>query len=508
MANNLSLSNVINVTLVPTAKGLSEFNTANLLLYSTENPIVQFDEDYRIYRNASSVAQDFGVNSLTYKMAVAIFAQTPNILSNSGALIIALKKYGETQVEAFYRLKSKILFCGWITTDSISNDVNANKGNIFSPASLIAGDALPMDAFDTIQAIDNPSITIYLNDESSSSTEESENIKTISLDFSEIPNMVDALDYMANKINEAFGSNNWSFFIGSEDKVILKCKDLYVNTISVGDNDLTEALKIDSSSNPTQEEKFVFTGITDAINAENNKINFVVTNKDTDIETLKENITNAGNKKTRVLFYGGDDIEAKVMMAAYASKAMSTIFEASLTTQTMHLKTLTGVSPDPIITETLLDICNSAGIDTYISIEGSACVFSTGANGFFDDVFNELWFVNAIQVAGFNYLRQTGTKIPQTEKGMDGLKNAYAQVCVRGINNGFLAAGSWTSPDTFGNPDTFKRNIESSGFYIYSTPIAQQSKTDREARKAPLVQIAIKTAGAIHSTDVMIYVNL
>lgn len=389
MANNLSLSNVINVTLVPSVSGLAEFNTANLLLYSTESPLVNanFTEDYRIYRNASSVAEDFGVDSLTYKMAVAVFSQAPNILSNSGALIIALKKNSESQAEAFNRLKTKVLFCGWITTDSIANDMVANA----------------------------------VAEDSSSANESS---------------------------------------------------------------------------------------LSAAVNAENNKINFIVSNVQSDIAGVMTDIKNASLKKTRCLFYGGTETEAKVMMAAYVSRAMSTVFEASLTTQTMHLKALTGVLPDPIMTETLLSACKEAGVDVYVSIEGVACVFSNGANGFFDEVFNKLWFVNAIQVAGFNYLRQTGTKVPQTEAGMTGLKNAYAQVCVRGVNNGFIAPGAWTSPDVFGNPDLFKRNIEVSGFYIYSTPVAQQSKADREARKAPLVQIAVKTAGAIHSTDVMIYVNL
>ena len=389
---NLSLKNVISVTLVPTATGLSEFNTANLLLYSTEEPKVtaNFTEDYRVYRNPSAVAEDFGTEGLTYQMAVSVFSQAPNILSNSGALIIALKKDDESQVEAFNRLKETVLFCGWMTTDTIANDVLAN--------------------FDG-------------GDESSSASTTSSTLSR-------------------------------------------------------------------------------------AVNGENNKINFVVSNVESDIEGTFAGIQGATLTKTRCLYYGGTDTEAKIMMAAYASRAMSTIFEASLTTQTMHLKPLVGVVADPTMTETLLGKCEQAGVDIYASIEGVACVFSNGKNGFFDEVFNELWFVNAIQVAGFNYLRQTGTKIPQTERGMDGLKNAYTQVCVRGINNGFLAPGSWTSPDTFGNPDTLKRNIESSGFYVYSTPIAQQAKADREARKAPLVQIAIKTAGAIHSTNVMIYVNL
>ena len=502
MANNLSLSNVINVTLVPSTSGLSEFNTSNLLLYSTDNPIVQFDEDYRIYRNASSVAEDFGVNSLTYKMALAVFSQTPNILSNSGALIIGLKQNGESQVEAFYRLKSKVLFCGWMTTDTIANDVNANKKSFFIPASIEATVAIDNDFVDTVKALVSPSISVVLNEESSSAND------SISLDFSEAETKEDIAMVIEEGLKQHFGMEGWRCSFGEGDKFIIACFNGLVNSFVVADNDLTTALKIDAAEDPTSTTMSSFDGITDAIQAENNKINFVVSNVQSDIDTFKEEITDRGNKKTRCLFYGGDDNEAKIMMAAYASRAMSTIFEASLTTQTMHLKPLTSVSPDPIMTETLLQKCKDAGVDSYISIEGVACVFSTGKNGFFDEVFNELWFVNAIQVAGFNYLRQTNTKIPQTERGMDGLKNAYAQVCVRGINNGFLAAGSWTSPDTFGNPDTFKRNIESSGYYVYSTPIAQQNKSDREERKAPLVQIAIKTAGAIHSTNVMIYVNL
>lgn len=388
MANNLSLSNVINVTLVPSIAGLSEFNTANLLLYSTETTDKFGTDKFRIYYSASSVAEDFGSDSLTYKMALGVFSQAPNILSNSGALIVAIKEGDESQVEAFNRLKSQVLFCGWITTDTIAND---------------------------LAAIDVS--------ESSSASVESASLAT-------------------------------------------------------------------------------------AVNAENNKIQFVVSNVESDIEGVFTDIKNATLTKTRCLFYGGTAEQAKIMMASYASKAMSTIFEASLTTQTMHLKPLAGVLPDPVMTETLLSKCKLAGVDSYISIEGVACVFSTGANGFFDEVFNELWFVNAIQTAGFNYLRQTNTKIPQTENGMTGLKNAYAQVCVRGVNNGFIGAGSWTSSDTFGNPDLFKRNIETSGFYVYSMPVAQQSRADREERKAPLVQIAVKTAGAIHSTNVMIYVNL
>ena len=382
--NNLSLSNVINVTLMPSVSGLSEFNTANLFLLSFDTPTKQdFTSGFRVYKSLPEVSADFAYDSLTVKMATAVFSQTPNILSNSGSLIIGLPNSGETQQEAFLRFSTSCLFCGFMTTDTIANDLEANIG-----------------------------------DGSASSSS------------SLLPDIVASF---------------------------------------------------------------------------NNKLNFIVIKDDADISS----ISGINSQKTRVLYYGTEnDADAKAMMAAYASRAMSTIFEGSLTTQTMHLKELVGIEPDSTMDQTLLNSCVNAGIDTYVSIEGVPCVFTSGKNGFFDEVFNELWFVNAIQTAGFNYLRQTNFKIPQTEKGMTGLKNAYAQVCVRGVNNGFIGAGSWTSPDTFGNPETFKKNIEVSGFYIYSMPVAEQSKADREERKAPLVQIAVKAAGAIHSTNVLIYVNL
>lgn len=507
MAKNLSLKNVINVTLVPSASGLSSFKTSNLLLYTPENPISDWGNDkYRLYYGASAVAEDFGVDSLTYKMAVGVFSQSPNILSNAGVLIIAIREGEESQLEAFNRLKSQVLFCGWMTACPIEDDIEANQYDFTKPALVRAKEE--MDSVETIKALVNPNLLLAKNVPTDESSSASIDYTEVEFDFSEDNSLEDIKNTIESTLKEQLQNENWGTFIVGNNLFGIFCDEEYVQNIVVGDTELASALKIASSDDPDVDAREDFHGITDPIQTENNKINFVVSNNSDDIEGLFQDLADRGNKKTRCLFYGGTETEAKVMMASYASKAMSTIFEASLTTQTMHLKPLTGVVADPVMTETLLGKCKDNGVDTYISIAGIACVFSTGKNGFFDEVFNELWFVNALQVAGFNYLRQTNTKIPQIEDGMDGLKNAYAQVCVRGVNNGFIGAGTWTLPDTFGNPDLFKRNIETKGYYIYSQPIAQQPKEEREERKAPLVQIAIKTAGAIHSTDVMIYVNL
>lgn len=78
-----------------------------------------------------------------------------------------------------------------------------------------------------------------------------------------------------------------------------------------------------------------------------------------------------------------------------------------------------------------------------------AKTFTNGANKFFDQVYNQLWLIGELEVAGFNYLAQSNTKIPQTENGVSGFKAAYRKVLEQAIANQYLGAGSWTSPDTF-----------------------------------------------------------
>lgn len=216
----------------------------------------------------------------------------------------------------------------------------------------------------------------------------------------------------------------------------------------------------------------------------------------------------AGKTHARCLYYNdGTPLDTQLMAAAYAARGMSTDFTGSNTASTMNLKVLTNISPDTTLDQTNVDAAIAAGVDVYVSIGGLSSLLTSGGNGWFDEIYNELWFKLALQTAGFNFLRASNTKIPQTEIGMDGLKNAYRVVCQQGVNNGFLAPGSWSSPDVFGNPQLLIQAVAGIGFYIYSSPISQQSQADREARQAPLVQIAAKAAGAIQKSNVIVAVN-
>ena len=220
-----------------------------------------------------------------------------------------------------------------------------------------------------------------------------------------------------------------------------------------------------------------------------------------------DEVRQASQTHIRCIYYSVSDLAARVMGSAYLSRGLSTDFTGSNTTSTMHLKSLVGQTADPTMDETTLAKAQAAGVDVYGSIGGIAQLFTSGANGWFDDVYNSLWFKLAIQIAGYNYLRQTNYKIPQTEKGIIGLKGNYNSVCAQAVSNAYCAPGSWTSPDTFGDKDDFLRNITDFGYYIYSAPISEQLPADRSARKSPLVQIALKTAGAVHSGIIIVNVN-
>lgn len=256
-----------------------------------------------------------------------------------------------------------------------------------------------------------------------------------------------------------------------------------------------------------------------AVCTNTNRIKFLFTSSDTAALTVTTGIfailnatANVHARKFLYLGSGTNDAAAKkaarIAGAAYMGRAMCVNFAGSMTTMTMHLKTLTGISADAALTQTNLTRCQAIGVDCYPSLGGRASVFCAGGtDDFWDNVYNLDWIVAALAVAGFNALATTGTKIPQTEPGIAVLRGAYINVLQQAVGNGFVAPGTWNSPELFGVPADLLRNVAQLGYYIYSAPVATQAQSARAARQAPLIQIAIKYAGAVHSTSLVIYVN-
>lgn len=470
---DLSIANVVEVSVSEAPSGVGEYNTSNVSLFTSE----PFDEDkfgdagYKIYLEPTEVGVDFGTESRTYSMANKIFSQRPNPLAGQGYLVV-IPTIAEVQTvlpsanpaSGTYNLS----LAGDPTPTPINWDDTAEQ--IQTKLRAVIG----MESAVVVGNLSDPSYTVTFNGYLG-------NPPLLQVESNTLNGGI-TLDITQATAGETLGA------------AITRTKDLvqYFGIAATAVISQTDGLAAAAIVLPLNKIAFVGSRIANSIDPG---------------EYL--DLLRSGNfHNTRGLYYGSDnDADLLDYIAAYMGRALSVNFGGSNTTGTMQLKDLLGIQPDPTMTQTIYNKAKTAGADIYVSIQGVPKVMSFGANKFFDQEYNLRWFVGALQIAGFNYLATTSTKVPQTESGLDGLKGAYRTVCEQAVTNQYSAPGVWNSATTFGNQDLFLKNVEQRGYYIYSAPIASQSQADRIARIAPLVQIALKEAGAIHSSTIIVNIN-
>ena len=125
---------------------------------------------------------------------------------------------------------------------------------------------------------------------------------------------------------------------------------------------------------------------------------------------------------------------------------------------------------------------------------------TTPSGRFADEIVNLDWFRADAANNVFTALATSPTKVPQTDKGMEVLLQAAAKTCEKSVRNRMCAPGVWTH-DGFGALNT--GDFLQQGYYLYASPVAEQSDADRAARKAPPIQGALCGAGAFHSVDIV-----
>lgn len=480
------LSKVITISVSAASAGVGEYNTSNLAIFTDEVPGNTFGTlGYSLYDSPDSVATDFGSASKTYGMALAIFSQQPNILVGGGQLVIIPLTVAQ-QTLAFSGVAASgafVLNYGGNATGSLAYTSSA-------AAIQAALQALPgLSRVTVTGSIASQSVVVTMDGVYGAAP----SVLTVTSDTLQTAGSVAVTIAVTNtRAGQALGAAITAS-VGLVQYFGILCD---ASLAEIGQTDLLAAA---------------------AVIQPLNKIGFFVSYTAADVAPggMIDLLRSGSFTQSRGLYYqDGSTVglvvgwNAVMMSAAYAGRALSTNFDGSNTTQTMHLKTLISIQPDPNITNTILTQAIAAGADTYISMLGlAAVVFTSGTNKFFDQVYNLQWFIGALQVAGFNFLAQAATKIPQTESGMDGLKGAYRQVCQQATANEYLAPGTWNSGTTFGNLTDFINNIAQVGYYIFSSPIATQSQASRQARNAPLVQIAIKEAGAVQESTVIVNVT-
>lgn len=454
--STLPLSTIISVNVFFPATGVANFNVNNLALFTSDAFLSNAaGNTYRIYQSAQQVGIDFGTNTETYQQAVAVFSQQPNMLAGQGSLIIFPSFTNSAIATASVGSSSGT---GYIIGDVLNITQGTAYGGTVTVSSVYAG------------AITGITVTSggagYSAASNLSVTGGTGTGATITIGSVTTESLAQAIVRTANQI----------YYCG-------------IISTSYGANSSWLALA-------------------NVVQSYGTKLLFLPSNSLTDITGVFTSILGASDYFTRCLFYSSATaLNGRLFAAAYAARLLSVNFNGSNTAITMNLKQLSGIVPDAGMNLTVVSLCQTAGVDVYTSFQNSPGVYTSVANKRADSVFNIIWFVLALQVAGYNALAQTYTKIPQTTAGMNQYVSALKLICQQAVANGYLAPGTWTGVDTFGIQADFLNNISTYGFYIYFTPITSQTATQRASGATPLVQIAVKEAGSVLNGVINVYDN-
>ena len=454
--STLPLSTIINVNVFFPSSGLATSNVNNIGLFTSDPFLSNVNNDkFRIYQSAQQVGIDFGTTSETYLQAISVFSQQPNILAGGGSLLIFPSFTNSSIATAIIGGSSG-------TGYQIGDILNIVQGNAYGGTVQVTGVyAGAITSIVVLTGGSGYSVATNLSVTGGTGTGATISISTVTTET-----LAQAVARCANIV----------FFCG-------------IISTNYGANSTWGALA-------------------NAIQSYGNKLLFLPSNALTDITGVFTNIQQATNYFTRCLYFGDPTLQnGRLFAAAYASRLLSVNFSGSLTAITMNLKQLSGILPDATITPTVASLCQTAGVDIYTSFQNSLGVYSSTTNKRADSVFNLIWFVVSLQSAGYYALANTATKIPQTTQGMNQYVSALKAVCQQGVINGYLAPGTWTATDTFGDQAQFLQNILSYGFFIYFQPISQQSVAARASGAAPVVQIAIKESGSILNSIINVYDN-
>jgi hypothetical protein len=547
MANNISLSNVLNISIAAVQPGLGLPNTGNLAIFSREAYASSFGTaGFKIYFSPAQAALDWGTGSNTYQMVLAAFTIQPNVLAIGGYVVVIpyLSAAQNQQVTvAFPGLPASgdwyISYNGALSAALVFNETAVNLqtalqsvsglSSATATGSVAAGFAINAGS----TGVGHPFVVLlqFVFTVSSANatqgatyTDSAGNIYTVqttiagqtTLTTSGLPVAPPVPGTLTKASGTGDATITWSAVTtladsnavpvlptvtvnvpGSTaetfDQAIIRAQPL-VAFFGVMSAEIDTTIVNQAAAAYIQSQRMIGACTDTASSALNAGGNL-------------QNITALQLTQMRPLYYDGTTTQALVYMATYMSLLLSVDYTGSNTTLNMNLKTLAGVAPDPNITQALVTAAGLAGADVYVNLSGVPKVISSGANDFADNQTNLQAFALGVLVAYFNTLATTNTKIPQTEAGLDTIKGSIKAVCQQYVTNGFLAPGVWTNPTVFGPSGALLNGIAQFGFYIFSSPIATQSPAQRNARIAPPIQIAIKYAGGINKGSAVIFLN-
>lgn len=522
---SISLNNVVTATLLPEGQSLARDNMNVVAIMTAQQGKVNTFNRYEAYTQIDDVATDFGTSSDVYQHATAFFGTQPNAVNAGGLFIVGYWRGAEEPV---------------VATAGFLRGAQINSIDVISQLQQISDGSFDIDIdgttqslssldFRTVTTIDD--IITELQAQITGATVEYINLAfVITSDTTGATSTVNFVvagasgTFVGNVLNLAQGTGaievdgepagtvplatNTGEILTTNDGVpfVLNGSNLAVETKVDAVTELKSQVNIKG---------FVF--VDKPLDAEakalaewcqaNSVLSYDVFNQATNLEVNTSNpvwdIKLSGLSNYRCIYSKAGN---RKLATAYMARTHTVNFNAENSAVTMNLKELP--VPAESYTQTEISKAKIVGLDVYTTFKRVPKVLTSGANDYVDNRYNLIAFVDAIQTDTFNLLGTTATKVAQTRRGVNQIVDSVEKTTRGFVRSGVFAAGEWSSPDSFGNIDVFNRNIREFGFYVLAGSLADQPQSERAQRKSPVIQVAVKNAGAIHSVDIVINFNL
>jgi hypothetical protein len=497
---SVSIKNVISVTLLQSgALAMADNPNVVTMLTSEQQGPLSSASRYRIYSDSGSVATDFGTASKAYDFALSFFGTSPNATNAGGFLVIGYWRGAEETLMA---------------TSASLNGAQLSEASVVGGLQQVADGTLTVDVDGVPEALTGldfqsattlAAIVDVIDAELTGATASISDQRLVIT--SDTTGATSTITFATDPGTGTFIGQTLALTTGSGGFLTqgVDAATLAVETKLAAITELFAQVKFRGAmfiDNPTDLESKALAEFGQANDVLQYDVFDAPANLTVDPTNVVWDIKLSSLTNYRMLFSKAGN---RKLAASYMARAHTVNFAAENSALTMHLKELSVAAEE--YTQTQVNQAQTVGLDLYTTIKLTPAILTSGANNFTDERYNLIAYVDFLQIDMFNLLKQTSTKIPQTTRGVNQLIDQAEKTTLQFVRAGVFAPGTWSSPDTFGDLETFRRGISNNGFYWLAGSLAAQAQNSREARQSPVLQGAVKLAGAIHSVDIIVNVN-
>ena len=497
---SVSIKNVVNVTLLQGgALAMADNPNVVAMMTSEQQGPLSSASRYRIYSEAASVAADFGTASQAYDFALSFFATQPNATNAGGFLVMGYWRGADEDVPA---------------TAASLNGAQLSEATVVSALQQVADGTLDVSIdgvtenltaldFQATTTLDEIAVVIDTALTGGTAAVVDQRIVITSA----TTGATSLIAFATDPGTGTFIGQTLALTTGSGGFLTqgAAAETLTAETKLAGITELRSQVKFRGAmfiDSPTDEESKDLAEWGQANDVLQYDVFESPANLLVDPTNVVWDIKLSGLTNYRMLYSKAGN---RKLAASYMARVHTVNFGAENSALTMHLKELSVAAEE--YTQTEVNNAKMVGLDLYTTIKLTPAILTSGANVFTDERYNLIAYVDFLQIDMYNLLKQTSTKIPQTTRGVNQLIDQAEKTTIQFVRAGVFAPGTWSSPDTFGDLDTFKRGISNNGFYWLAGSLAAQAQNSREARISPVLHGAVKLSGAIHSVDILVVVN-